>query len=84
MATLYDIKTSRMPSASTLNLAFMKPEWGRRAWPVEVVTLDGVVSDQRLTRVELMKADTEGAEADVLGGMQRTLHRAAGEAGYCG
>ena len=56
-------------------MAFMKPEWGLRAWPVEVVTLDRVVSDQRLGRVDLVKVDTEGAEADVLGGMRRTLHR---------
>jgi FkbM family methyltransferase len=41
--------------------------------PVRLVTIDTLVSDLYLPRVDLIKIDTQGAEAKVLRGMTRTL-----------
>jgi len=40
-----------------------------------VVTLDDFVDEQRIARVDLIKADVEGAEIDVLRGARRTIAR---------
>jgi FkbM family methyltransferase len=42
---------------------------------IEMRTLDDVISDERLERVDLLKVDVEGAEADILRGGDRALAR---------
>jgi FkbM family methyltransferase len=41
---------------------------------VSVRTLDSIVEEQKLTRVDLIKIDVEGYEADVLAGGKTTFH----------
>lgn len=38
-------------------------------------TIDRIVAERQLTRVDLIKTDTDGYESDVLRGAARTLHR---------
>ncbi len=41
---------------------------------VQVRSLDDVVAEQKLTRVDVIKVDVEGAEANVIAGGKSTLH----------
>lgn len=45
---------------------------GKRAEEVEVVTLDDVIDERKLHRVDLLKLDCEGAEYDIILGASRT------------
>jgi FkbM family methyltransferase len=44
---------------------------------VRRMTLDALVADENLPRIDLLKVDTEGAEVDVLAGGRRALERTA-------
>ena len=66
---------SEMQCSSSLSLGFMRGAERMYSFPVEVVTLDRFVRDNRVERVELVKIDTETTEPQVLSGMAETLAR---------
>lgn len=72
---LYEVDGRGIPSGSTLECGFMKPEWGIRSRAVSVLMLDEFVAGADLGTVDLVKLDTEGTEPQVLEGMQDTLRR---------
>ena len=72
---LHEVGVPGVPSGSTLDFRFMKPEWGIRSRVVSVVMLDEFVAGADLATVDLVKLDTEGTEPQVLEGMRNTLHR---------
>ena len=72
---LCEVDRPGVPSGSTLDSRFMKPEWGIRSRVVSVVLLDEVVAGADLATVDLVKLDTEGTEPQVLEGMRNTLRR---------
>lgn len=47
----------------------------RTAIPVQVLALDAIVQQEKLTRLDFIKIDTEGNEWKVLQGAQQTLQR---------
>ena len=72
---LHEVDVPGVPSGSTLDSRFMKPEWGIRSRVVSVVMLDEFVAGADLATVDLVKLDTEGTEPQVLEGMRDTLRR---------
>jgi FkbM family methyltransferase len=72
---LYEVDGRGIPSGSTLEPGFMKPEWGIRSRAVSVLMLDEFVTGADLGSVDLVKLDTEGTEPQVLEGMRDTLRR---------
>ena len=72
---LYEVDGPGIPSGSTLESGFMKPEWGIRSRAVRVLMLDEFVAGADVGTVDLVKLDTEGTEPQVLEGMRDTLRR---------
>jgi len=72
---LYEVEGRGIPSGSTLESGFMKPEWGIHSQAVSVLMLDEFVAGAAVGTVELVKLDTEGTEPQVLAGMRETLRR---------
>lgn len=66
---------TKVPTSSSLSFEFMKPHAGLRRLMVQVTTLDSFVRERRLTRVDLVKIDTESTESQVLRGMREVLRR---------
>jgi FkbM family methyltransferase len=64
-----------VPTSSSLSREFMAGVADLKATKVPVVTIDGLVRDRGLTRVDLVKIDTESTEPDVLEGMREVLAR---------
>jgi FkbM family methyltransferase len=51
------------------------PTGKRSAIDVEVVTLDAFLAEHEVSRVDLLKIDTQGAECSILAGAEQTLTR---------
>jgi FkbM family methyltransferase len=64
-----------LPTSSSLSREFMSGTDGLVSSTVPVVSLDDLVGERRLGRVDLVKIDTESTEPDVLGGMLGVLAR---------
>jgi len=64
-----------LPTSSSLSREFMTGTQGLVSTPVPVVVLDRLVRERGLSRVDLVKIDTESTEPDVLEGMRDTLAR---------
>lgn len=64
-----------MPCSSSLSLEFMQSASDVRSSTVPVITLDRFVRENNLSRVDLLKIDTESTEPQVLRGMIETLGR---------
>jgi FkbM family methyltransferase len=64
-----------LPTSSSLSREFMSGVADVVATAVPVVTIDRVVLERGIARVDLVKIDTESTEPDVLQGMLRTLAR---------
>jgi len=67
---------NELPSCSTMSQEFIKP-WAAsfQSSTVPIMTLDRFVREKHLSRVDLLKIDTESTEPDVLRGMHETLRR---------
>ncbi len=63
------------PTSSSLSFEFMQAADNLVSTKVPVITLDRFVHDKNISRVELMKLDTESTEHQVLRGMTKTLER---------
>lgn len=64
-----------LPTSSSLSLEFMRSGGDFVSCTVPVVTLDRYVADRDISRVDLLKVDTETTECQVLRGMRATLER---------
>jgi FkbM family methyltransferase len=64
-----------LPTSSSLSQEFMAQAADLVATEVPVVTVDGLVRERQVERVDLVKIDTESTEPDVLEGMRETLGR---------
>lgn len=64
-----------MPCSSSLSFDFMQTAGDVRSSTVPVITLDRFVRENGLSRVDLVKIDTESTEPQVLRGMIETLRR---------
>jgi len=64
-----------LPTSSSLSRDFMTGAENLVATPVPVVTVDRLVRERDIPRVDLVKIDTESTEPDVLLGMRETLAR---------
>lgn len=67
--------TQGLPTSSSLSEAFMAGAPGLTGVDVPLVTVDDFAEERGLTRVDLVKIDTETTEPSVLRGMRRTLAR---------
>ncbi len=77
-APLFHVTADGLPSSSSLSRDFMESiaHPSRLASSeVDVVSIDDFVRKHRVTRVDLVKIDTEATEDTVLEGMVRTLER---------
>ena len=63
------------PTSSSLSFEFMQTADNLVSTKVPVLTLDRFVHNKTISRVELMKLDTESTEHQVLRGMTETLKR---------
>lgn len=63
------------PCSSSLSFEFMRTTANVVSSIVPVITLDRFVQDNNLSRVDLLKLDTESTEYQVLRGMAETLRR---------
>jgi FkbM family methyltransferase len=75
VAQLHSFDIPGVPSGSTLNGGFMRPEWGPCSLPVDMVAVDTFVRRAGIECIDLVKLDTEGTEPDVLLGMIETVRR---------
>jgi FkbM family methyltransferase len=73
-AAFYHVR-DELPTSSSLSQEFMAGTDGLFATPVPVVTVDRLVREHAIPRVDLVKLDTESTEPDVLEGMRATLDR---------
>ena len=64
-----------LPTSSSLSLDFMRPHGTVQGVRVKVVALDVFVRERSISRVDLLKIDTESTEPQVLQGMLGTLQR---------
>ena len=64
-------------SAGSFLIADRTGELGRAGAEVEIVRLDDVANQQKLTRLDFVKVDVEGFELDVVAGMREILQRFA-------
>jgi FkbM family methyltransferase len=65
-----------LPSSSSLSLEFMSACGGElHSTRIPVITIDKLVREKRIGRVDLLKIDTENTEPQVLRGMLDTLAR---------
>jgi FkbM family methyltransferase len=64
-----------LPSSSSLSYPFMRGARDLKSCPVEVITIDQLVAEKHLGRIDLMKIDTESTEPDIIAGMPTTLRR---------
>jgi FkbM family methyltransferase len=64
-----------LPTSSSLSQEFMAQAADLVATEVPVVTVDDLVRERQVARVDLVKIDTESTEPDVLEGMRETLGR---------
>jgi FkbM family methyltransferase len=68
MATLYSDKDlSELASLTKRNLSHVKMEMAMKE-EVKIRTIDEIFSDEKLTKIDLLKLDVEGHELDVLRG----------------
>jgi FkbM family methyltransferase len=74
IATFYH-HSQELPTSSSLSRDFMAGVEHLVATPVPVVTVDRLVRERSIPRVDLVKIDTESTEPDVLLGMRETLAR---------
>jgi FkbM family methyltransferase len=75
IAMLYQPVTPNVPSSSSLSLALKPPGARLTGIPVNVRPIDGLVDEEGLQAVDLVKIDTESTEPNVVRGMLRTLRR---------
>jgi FkbM family methyltransferase len=68
-------QSHELPTSSSLSQEFMAGVPDLEVSRVPVVTIDRLVRDRLLPRVDLVKVDTESTEPDVLEGMRETLAR---------
>jgi FkbM family methyltransferase len=64
-----------LPTSSSLSGDFMAGVEDLVATPIPVVTVDRLIRDRAIPRLDLVKIDTESTEPAVLDGMRRTLER---------
>ncbi len=64
-----------LPTSSSLSEAFMAGAPGLTGVDVPLMTVDGFADEYALTRIDLIKIDTETTEPSVLRGMRRVLAR---------
>ncbi len=64
-----------LPTSSSLSESFMAGAPGLTGVDVPLLTIDGFTSDRDLSRVDLVKVDTETTEPSVLRGMRGVLTR---------
>jgi len=76
-AALADAIESSWPLAPTSDTHSGHGGLAKATTGAAVTTLDAVVADQRLTRVDLIKLDVDGYEVEVLRGARNTLARFA-------
>ena len=76
-AEFYHTDPGGLPTSSSLSSAFMNEAVpvGLQSSTVEVVAIDDYVREQQLSKVDLVKIDTETTEGEVLRGMRKTLER---------
>lgn len=68
-------QSTGMPTSSSLSFEFMSSATGVISTTVPVTTLDRFVEENSLTRIDLLKIDTESTEPDVLRGAITVLKR---------
>jgi FkbM family methyltransferase len=68
-------QSTGMPTSSSLSFDFMSSANGVISTTVPVTTLDSFVEEKMLSRVDLLKIDTESTEPDVLRGAINTIKR---------
>jgi FkbM family methyltransferase len=73
-AEFYHVNTD-LPTSSSLSLEFMRKSSNLVCSTLPVTTLDRYVADREISRVDLLKIDTESTEAQVFDGMRTTLER---------
>jgi len=73
-ASFFHVDTE-LPTSSSLSFEFMRPANHLVSSSVRVVRLDQFVADRGISRIDLLKIDTESTECSVLRGMVRTLER---------
>jgi FkbM family methyltransferase len=66
---------AELPTSSSLSFEFMRPTGDLVSSSVQVTTLDRFAADRGITRIDLLKIDTESTECSVLRGMAKTLER---------
>ena len=64
-----------LPTSSSLSFEFMQTTRELRSTRVPVITLDRFIKDKGLSRVDLVKIDTESTEPEVLCGMIETIKK---------
>jgi FkbM family methyltransferase len=64
-----------LPCSSSLSFEFMQSAGAVRSSVVPVITLDRFVQENGLSRIDLVKIDTESTEPQVLRGMIETVRR---------
>jgi len=74
-ADFYFHVQTELPTSSSLSPTFTAETAGLNARPVRVITLDDFVRDRSISRVDLMKIDTETTEPAVLRGARSMLER---------
>jgi FkbM family methyltransferase len=74
VATFYH-HSHELPTSSSLSRDFMIGIEDLGVSPVPVVTVDRLVRERSIPRVDLVKIDTESTEPDVLQGMRETIAR---------
>jgi FkbM family methyltransferase len=73
-ATFYH-QSHELPTSSSLSQEFMTGVADLQTSQVPIVTIDGLVRDRGISRVDLVKIDTESTEPEVLEGMRGILAR---------
>jgi len=73
--SIKSVLTLHLDGIGTGGHSLVKKDVGERTSKIQADTLDNIISELGLKRVDLIKIDVEGAEADVLKGAAKTLKK---------